>query len=46
MDEEIVIEQEFIEQVKAEMAKDKDAFVAAHADRKNAIAEKEPAKKN
>ena len=31
---------------KAEMAKDKDAFVAAHADRKNAIAEKEPAKKN
>ena len=28
------------------MAKDKDAFVAAHADRKNAISEKEPAKKN
>lgn len=31
---------------KAEMSKDKEAFVAAHADRKNAIAEKEPAKKN
>ena len=31
---------------KAEMAKDKDAFVAAHADRKNAISEKEPVKKN
>ena len=31
---------------KAEMAKDKDAFVAAHTDRKSAITEKEPAKKN
>ncbi len=31
---------------KAEMAKDKAAFVAAHADRKNAISEKEPVKKN
>ena len=28
------------------VAKNKDAFVAAHADRKNAVAEKEPAKKN
>lgn len=31
---------------KASMEQDKDAFVAAHADRKNAISEKEPAKKN
>jgi len=31
---------------KAEMEKNKDAFVAAHADRKNAIVEKEPVKKN
>lgn len=31
---------------KAAMTADKDAFVAAHADRKNAISEKEPAKKN
>lgn len=31
---------------KTAMEKDKDAFVAAHADRKNAVSEKEPAKKN
>lgn len=31
---------------KAEMTKDKDAFVAAHADRKGAIKEIEPQKKN
>ena len=31
---------------KAEMAKNKDAFVAAHTDRKNAIKEIEPQKKN
>lgn len=31
---------------KAEMEKDKDAFVAAHADRKNAISEKDSQKKN
>lgn len=31
---------------KEAMTKDKDAFVAAHADRKNAVVEVEPAKKN
>lgn len=31
---------------RTEMSKNKDAFVAAHADRKNAIVEQEPAKKN
>ena len=31
---------------KTALEQDKDAFIAAHADRKNAISEQEPAKKN